>query len=311
MRYLLKRQYKFVFYAIIFSLFLGQAVLAGDADEVKRLDNLSEPASLKLRGTTQPCASDILKRESGSLSTSGQSNNHAQACLVKVEATIDALARRRISIVDTRMASEFDKYRIPGSLNMPAHVVKTKSFLKSQAFVLVDAGHTTAELENVCLDLRRNGYSKASVLQGGLSLWKERGGVLEGDKIAARALNIVHPAEFIQEQPAKTWLVIDVSGRKNQDVKKSFPGVISVPWSANHKNDKALLAAMNSAGDKRILVIDESGDSYEGIEGLPGMQQKDVLYLEGGFRVYLKYQREQIAMWKQRDNPPKHKGCST
>ena len=299
--------------AVVFSLFLfsSPAIFASETSETRQLDNLSAPRYLKTLGTPQLCASDTLKSSSGSLSTSGQPTEHVQACLVKVDAAIDALTKGRVSIVDTRTSSEFDKYRIPGSLNMPAHAVKTKLFLKSQAFILVNAGHTSAELESVCTDLRRSGYPKASVLQGGLSLWKARGGVFEGDAVATRGLSLIQPAEFIQEQSAKDWLVIDVSGRKNKDTKKIIPGSVSVPWSAKHKNNKDLLAIINGAGSKRVLVIDESGDSYAGIEGLPGVQRKDVLYLDGGFRAFLKYQREQSAKWKQRDEPPKRKGCST
>lgn len=312
MKYL-KRHYKYVFCEVIFalSIFSSQAAFASEAGAVKHLDNLSDPRNIKARGSSQPCASNIQKSQSGLLSTSGQASKQAQACLIKVDAAIDALAKGRVLIVDTRTASEFDKYRIPSSLNIPAHAIKTKSFLKSKEFFLVNASHTSADLENVCADLKRNGYSRALVLQGGLSLWKARGGVFEGDAIASRALSTVHPAEFIQTQSAKDWLVIDVRNRKNLDSKKNLPGAVSVPWSAKQKNDGALLAAINGAGSKRVLVIDESGDSYTGIEGMPGIRQKDVLYLEGGFSAYQKYQREQVAMWKQRDEPPKQKGCST
>lgn len=286
-------------------------MFASEAGEAQRFDNLSDPHNLKPMGAAQPCANDIPKSSSASLSTSGQPKEHAQACLVKVDSTIDALANRRVSIIDTRKASEFDKYRIPGSLNIQPHALKTKAFLKSHGFVLIDESHTSAELERVCADLKRNGYAKASVMQGGLFLWKARGGMLEGDTIAAaRALSTVRPAELMQEQPHKDWLIIDVSNRKNADFKKYFPMAVSIPWSRDRKNEKPLLAAMNSAGNKRILVVDETGESYAWIEGQVGTQRKDVLYLEGGLRGYLKYQREQVAMWKQRDEQPKRKGCS-
>ena len=298
--------------AVALSLVLlsSHTVLASVTGEAQQLDNISA-TNLKPLGTLQSCASDNAKNSLGKISTSGQPKVRAQACLVKADVAIEALARGNVAIVDTRTASEFGKFRIPGSINMPAHAVKTKAFLKQQAFILVDAGHTTVDLERVCSDLKRSGFTKASVLQGGLSLWKSRGGAFEGDAIAARALNMVHPAEFIQEQSANDWLVIDVSSRKNQDSKKNFPGSVSVPWSGNHKNDKALLAAINGAGSKRVLVVDESGDSYSGIESLLGALRKNVLYLDGGVRAYLKYQREQVAMWKQRDEPPKRKGCNT
>lgn len=318
-------KYNSVACAIAFSLFLfsHNAVFASDISEPPRLDNLSDPRSLPRspQGTlaiSQPC-NESPQNLSALLSSSGQPRRPAQACLVKVDTAIESLAKGRLTIVDTRTAREFDKYRIPGALNLPAHAVKTKAFLKQQPFVLVDAGHTTAELESVCADLRRNGYSQAGVLKGGLALWKARGGAFEGDTVAARALSIVKPEEFIQEQLSQTqspqtqskeWLVIDVSGRKNPEIKKNFPGSLTVPWSVKQKNDKALLAAIQSAGNKQVLVIDELGDSYTGIEGVLRAHRKDVFYLDGGLRGYLKYQREQVAMWKQRDAPSKRKGCS-
>ena len=215
-----------------------------------------------------------------------------------------------MALVDTRTADEFNKYRIPGSLNIPLHTVKTKAFLKSQAFLLVNESHTSGDLETACTNLKREGYNKVGVLQGGLFLWHARGGILDGDTVAARRLSTIRPAELVQELPLKDWLIIDVSNRKNPAMKKHFPGAISIPWTRDHKNDKALLATMNSAGTRRILVVDETSDTYAGIEGQVGAQRKDTIYLEGGLLEYLKYQREQIAMWKKRDEPAKRKGCS-
>ena len=306
------RRHKLINYAVVFSslLIASQAAIAGESSAELHVDNLSDHQNFKPLVSSQPCTSNLSTTLPTTLSTSGRPKVRAQACLVKADAAVDAMAKGRLTIVDTRAADEFAKYRIPGALNMPAHTVKTKAFLKSQAFVLVDAGHTNADLESVCSDLRRHGYLKASVLQGGLSEWKARGGKFEGDVIASRALSIVPPAEFTQEQATKDWLVIDVRSHKNKEVAKSIPGAVTVPWLGNHKNDKALLAAINGAGSKRVLVIDDSGDSYVMIEALLRMKGKDVLYLDGGYRAYLKYQREQTAMWKQRDDPPKRKGCS-
>lgn len=310
----LRRRDKSVSRTVVFSLFLlagSQPVLAAESGQIQRLENLSAPRNQNPLGASQPCGSEVSKRPSDSLSTSGQPRQHAQACLIKVDAAIDAFAKGRMTIIDTRTANEFNKYRIPGSLNMPTHAVKTKAFLKPQAFLLVNESHTAGELERVCSDLRRDGYSKASVLQGGLFSWQAHGGMVDGDTIAARTLSAIYPSELIQEQPFKDWLIIDVSNRKNLDVKKYFPGVVSIPWTRDHKNEKALLTAMNGAGNKRILVVDETSDSYAGIASRIAVQRKDVLYLDGGLRRYVKYQREQVAMWKQRDEPSKRKGCST
>jgi len=295
--------------ALSLLLACGQATFADEGNLTRRLDSLSDPRGFYPIGG-QPCPSDAAVKPGAALSTSGRPGAHAKACLTKVNSVIDALAKGSVTIIDTRAPSEFDKYRIPGSINMPAHAVKTKAFLKPHAFVLIDGNHTSAELENVCAELRRSGYPQASVVHGGLHSWQAHGGVIEGDMVAARALSFVRPMELVQEQLLKDWLVIDVSARKNPEIHKHFPGAISVPLNPSQKNDNALFSAIKGAAGKRILVVDEAGDSYMAVQGKLDARSRAVLYLEGGLRGYLRFQREQVAIWKQRDEPPKRKGCS-
>ena len=227
MRYL-RRHNRTISCVIPFSIFfLCHAAFATDAGQSERLDVLSIPRTQTPLGASQPCGSDASNKNSSEiLSSSGQPRQHAPACMVRVESAIDALAKGRVTIVDTRTADEFNKYRIPSSLNIPLHAVKTKAFLKSQAFLLVNENHTSVDLETACSNLKREGYNKVGVLQGGLFLWHARGGILDGDTIAARRLSTIRPAELVQELPLKDWLIIDVSNRKNPAMKKHFPGEI-------------------------------------------------------------------------------------
>ena len=54
---------------------------------------------------------------------------------------------KTILLVDVRRPEEFEKSRIPNTLNIPLHKVKTKIFLKNLDFVLINAGGNYRTLE--------------------------------------------------------------------------------------------------------------------------------------------------------------------
>ena len=66
--------------------------------------------------------------------------------------------RMGTSIVDVRGAGAFDQFRIPGSINGPLHVVKTRSFLKTKQFILVDEGCRYEFLAKECRKLVDAGF---------------------------------------------------------------------------------------------------------------------------------------------------------
>ena len=95
--------------------------------------------------------------------------------------------------VDIRLAQEYESFRIPGSLNIPLHAVRSKAFLKNKEFILLDAGHDYATLAKGCAALIEQGFAGAKVLAGGLVAWRGSGGALDGDPFALAAMDLIDP----------------------------------------------------------------------------------------------------------------------
>jgi rhodanese-related sulfurtransferase len=65
-------------------------------------------------------------------------------------------------LIDVRPKAEFEKLRIPGSLNIDLFAVKTKTFLQSKPLVLIGEGYRYRELEEETRLLRKAGFTEKS-----------------------------------------------------------------------------------------------------------------------------------------------------
>ena len=88
---------------------------------------------------------------------------------ISVESVLQQLKEKQhIVLVDVRDANDFEKFRIPGSLNIPFFALKTKTFLKKKSLVMINEGFSYSRLEQGCLRLRNAGFASVSILDGGL-----------------------------------------------------------------------------------------------------------------------------------------------
>jgi rhodanese-related sulfurtransferase len=91
---------------------------------------------------------------------------------ISAESVLQKLKEKReIILIDVRNSKKFEKFRIPGSINIPLFAIKTKTFLKSKPLVLINEGYSYSQLEQECMILRNSGF-KASILDGGIYYWK-------------------------------------------------------------------------------------------------------------------------------------------
>lgn len=184
---------------------------------------------------------------------------------------VDSVIRERnqngaVLLVDVRPAAQFEKLRIPGSLNIPLFAIKTKTFLKRIALVLVDAGYRCGVIAAECELLRKAGF-RVRVLDGGLYGWSRNGGALEGDDSVRKALNRVPPMHLFPEKDYRRWIVLDVSQASHADISAVFPSYISVPYMQDDaafaaRYEMHLKKAMTDPFD-RVLVVDERGENYQ------------------------------------------------
>jgi rhodanese-related sulfurtransferase len=217
------------------------------------------------------------------------------ALAISVESVVQrSRDKQEITLVDVRKASEFEKFRIPGSIHIPLFAVKTKTFIKPKPLVLINEGYSYSQLEQECARLRESGF-RAWILNGGLYYWRQKGMPLQGDALAMKGLNRMPPRELFKEKDYENWLMIDVSPSTRSRSRSLIPRLISVPY---RKNEKEFIAALNRMiGQHKahyrlisVLICSEKGEQYYKVEKiLKKTAFGNAFFLRGGMEAYEKF----------------------
>jgi rhodanese-related sulfurtransferase len=202
-----------------------------------------------------------------------------------------------ITLVDVRIADEFARLHIPGSINVPLSAIKTKVFRKDEPLVLIGAGFTRHQLEIEGGLLRKSGF-KASVLYGGIIAWKTRGGRIQGDLLLLEKYKNISPRMYLQEKDYENILVVDVSPVQNSETEHLIPDSIHLPVASNIKN----IIRTRRNRYYSIVVFNETGEQYEEIkESIDKAKIENVYYLQGGINEYKEYLKQLSLSWKPKD----------
>lgn len=223
---------------------------------------------------------------------------------ISVESVLHQRREKKLLLIDIRQKSEFEQFRIPGSINIPLFAIKTKPFLKSKSLVLVDEGYTPCQLEQACEQLRKSGF-EVWFLNGGLVAWKAQGAALEGDVFAQQTLNRIPPLMFFAEQGDKHWIVIDTSASENPQAQSLFPQAISIPYKSNDEEFmytfERIIAKYQENHEQQsslsVLLYNVQGVHYDTIEKV--VQKTDiqnVFFLKGGLEAYKKSLDQQTVI---------------
>jgi rhodanese-related sulfurtransferase len=224
--------------------------------------------------------------------------------LISVESVLKRLKKReRTILVDVRNAWGFQKFRIPGSINILLFSIKEKAFLKSCAIVLVNEGYGYNKLEKECENLKKSGFSSVWILDGGMRSWECGGGHIEGDVFAINGLSRVPAREFFNEKDYEHWTLVDIAPESGTNVRWWMPQSVARPFSGD-KNDfivqvKAMRKPGVDGGRSLILLYDEKGEHAEEVDNLLQEANMDgVFYLEGGANAYKAFLMQQAAAWQ-------------
>ena len=191
---------------------------------------------------------------------------------------------KTVVFVDTRLETEFKKFHIPHSINIPLFAVKTKDFLKSSNLILFNEGYSYSQLEQECLNLRKTGF-KAWIFNGGLNYWIQKGGAIEGNAFAGEELNKIPPEAFFLEKNYEGWIIIDIDDFKANDVEKQVSARLKKE-TEKHKEDPLFF----------ILIFNKTGDKYEKIaEAVHKAGIANVFYLKGGLDGYREFLKNKEA----------------
>jgi rhodanese-related sulfurtransferase len=114
-----------------------------------------------------------------------------------------------LTILDIRDSSAFHECRIMGAMNTPVENLATLAEAslspKRDIYLYGETNEKTAEAANL---LRQAGYEHVAQLEGGLAMWREIGGAVEGTateekKPQADAYNVVSRLSQFEEDRAK------------------------------------------------------------------------------------------------------------
>jgi len=220
-------------------------------------------------------------------------------CYISSESASEHFSSKTAFLIDLRDAQAFQAYRISGSLNIPAHTLKTKNFLKSRQLILVNEGYNDNRLEMLCLNLREAGFSKVSIMAGGLNQWQKHIAPLQGDLLAQRNLNQITPAQFFQVRDYEHWLVVNISPL--DDKQRVSSDVLNL--SISDKGPvfvNSLIAAVEERVSPYILIVSARGEDYLKVQArLDESDLKNpVFYLQGGRYAYQQFIEQQAVMFR-------------
>ncbi len=212
--------------------------------------------------------------------------------------------------VDIRSSKDFEKIRIPTSINIAAHFIKTKKYLQKMKVILVDQGYNPETLLRLSDSLRNLGFS-STILAGGLTAWQQQGKKLSGDTFGDINLNLMPPSSLFANKTSPYFkLFVDIGQKTNA---KIVPQVIKLDLK-NKKATQRLIAAIKSRDlDEKsgVLVYNQEGD-YSKFGNLVSQCKPAIFFLEGGLKKYQKFISLHEAMLKPRqERIEKIGGCAT
>jgi rhodanese-related sulfurtransferase len=223
---------------------------------------------------------------------------------------------KKIFLIDVRRATEFQRYHIPGALNIALHAVKAKAFLKSKPVVLLNNGYEVGVLADTCRALRQNGY-KAFVLAGGLYAWKAAGGSLTGESFARREMNLISASQFQRERAVEHQKIVHLTGSTTTKGAAMVPGAEVMLLSDREKaiaRVRSWIKAKNANPFTRIVLMTATGKENHRIQRwlVDAGLHRQVFILKGGLKAYQKQlEFGVLARKSKRERKKSIGGCPT
>ncbi len=231
----------------------------------------------------------------------GNSKKRDRSLIFPVKQLLDDFRHNKsIVLIDVRKEENFSTVRVPGSINIPLYAVKTKKILKDKTVILLNEGYNYDSLENECKKLQENGFS-AKILEGGLTYWRDMGGVIEGDFFAQDVLNKIPPQAFFADRDYDDWLVVNVEKKGDAADDDSISFAAHIPYTDTNKDFATEIERMieqrQSNGLPYLLIVDDNGENYSAIKQvLHKAKIANVYYLQGGLQEYKNFLQDQTSL---------------
>lgn len=261
------------------------------------------------------CASTVWPGQ-GVTAQTGSVLRSGSAPIISVASVMQQINdKKSIHLVDIRHTREFAKFKIPGSINITLHRIKTKAFLKTSPIALIHKGFNTRDIKEQVRKLKQSGYD-IHIMDGGLLSWKHRGGKLEGDPFSQKDLNKIAPAHLFLERDNKNLSLIHIGSLPQQQVREVLPNSACLrTTTASPKSNSIINTELNTAirkaaqQEKEIILLSDSGRGYPRIEDKvdPALADK-IFYLSGGLKGYQDFLKNHMLANRPKSQRTKETG---
>ncbi len=227
-------------------------------------------------------------------------------CLISAYNAFKQWDKPQTVLIDTRNNTQYQKFSIPGSLNIPQHVIKTKAFLKNKHIILINDGRNTIGLNKTCHELKAAGF-QTQVVIGGLNGWFKISNPNSNEPHAVAELEYMSPDLFHYELLLPDTLLISLT---------ESPSVLEPQFKynthfiSNQQTFQSIVTQIkrllkNKPVTQRIFLYDQN-DSLSPIlkSHLREQLREPVFYLKGGVVAYNVFQQKRQAMLKRLKYPP-------
>jgi len=210
-------------------------------------------------------------------------------------------------LVDVRLAAAHQAVRIPGSINMALHEIKTKKFLRDKFLILVNHGSGYRKLERTCQELIEDGFSRVAILEGGLNNWQAHGGKIEGDPLAIETVDQITAQDFFQDAIYDDWTIVALGQPDNASPAwfndtETVTGTREI-WPA--KAIASFLAQPGRPSQPYILVVTDNGENLLDLkQQIAKAEQTNVFFLKGGMEAYQSFIESQARMGNRKTKEP-------
>lgn len=297
-------------YSSVFAVFVS-AILVHSATSLAQMENGSTlpPALKNLKPATGKCVPD----DSGGRLGGSADDSAAPdlGCMTPAAKVFDLMANSGAVVADLRTASDFAAFHIEGAISLTVAELHAKPYWRDKSVVLVGNGKAEADLYRECGRLKKMGYRRLHVLQGGMPSWLGQGLPISGQAPAASQLIRLSAIELWGEsqngqglvllEPTQAALQKDLPGA--QVLRQLNSTELQAAVSRVKKNKKANPIAAVIAVALPTTTDGQIQEFQHAVAPLPLLVYADT---QDAFRRAMATQR---AIWKAQARGPKRPGC--
>ena len=204
----------------------------------------------------------------------------------------------KMYMIDVRDQQKYNLIKIPASINMPLHTIKTKTFLKNKPIVLINSGFAYKRLISECQILSQKGFQSVHILKGGLNAWYRSGNRIDSNAFSLDDIFSITPVALYEDIEYKDIIIYEIH-EKEITGQSIIPNAVCMMYHKNMADDLIQEISKLESEPLYIVVACDNARWHKEIEkGLRESIKSPFFFLKGGLRNYETFIKNQQAMWK-------------